>query len=89
MLAYKAVESAAAPTETTTQIVDQASLDAMQAQLTQEQAALDQYRKDLAAIAKSLNKKTQTVAVPKAPAAPAAPKVTKTTTKVQATTKGS
>jgi ATP-dependent Zn protease len=88
LLAYKAVESAAAPTQTTTQIVDQASLDAMQAQLAQEQAALDQYRKDLTAIAKALNKKT-TVAAPKAPAAPAAAKVKKTTTKAQATTKGS
>jgi hypothetical protein len=89
LLAYKAVESAAAPTSNTTQIVDQASLDAMQAQLKQEQAALDQYRKDLAAIAKILNKKTIATAVPKSPAAPAAAKVTKTTTKPQATTKAS
>jgi len=87
LLAYKAVESAASPTSTTTQIVDQASLDAMQAQLAQEQAALDQYRKDLAEIAKTLNKKAKVV--PKAAAASAAMKVTKTTTKPQATTKAS
>lgn len=92
LLAYKAVESAAAPTQTSTQVVDQSALDAMQAQLAQEQKTLDQYRKDLAAIAKALNKKTQATVVPKALAAPAASKVTTTkvtTTKPQATTKSS
>lgn len=90
LLAYKMVESAANSTSISTQIVDQASLDAMQAQLAQDRKALDQYRKDLAAIAKALNKNTQVDAVPKAPAASAAPKITiPKTTNTQAKTSGS